>query len=94
MAVSNPGTYQTYDIAALQYLYGANTSTTVADFSVDDDYSKFSTIWAPQSGGIALDASTTTRANIFDLRQGGYSSISMRLTDAEKFRKSKKNLLI
>ncbi len=84
LATSNPETYQTYDLAALQYLYGANTSTTAGDITLDDDYSQFKTLWAPQTGGIALNASSTTRSNIFDLRQGGYSSISMRLTDADK----------
>lgn len=84
LAVSNPATYQTYDIAALQYLYGANTSTKVEEITVTNNYAEFKTIWAPQAGGVALNASSTTRSNIFDLRQGGYSSISMRLTDAEK----------
>jgi len=81
---SNPSTYQTFDVAALQYLYGANTSTLGSDLTLADSYNSLQTIWAPQAGGVKLDATNTTRANLFDLRQGGYSSISMRLTDADK----------
>lgn len=84
LSTPNPSTYQTYDLAALQYLYGANTSTTASDLSLDDGYADFQTLWAPQSGGVALDASATTRANLFDLRQGAYSSIGLRLTEADK----------
>ena len=84
LATSNPGTYQTYDLAALQYIYGANTSTTATSLSLSNSYSSFQTVWAPQAGGVALDASSVTRANLFDLRQGGYSSIGLRATDADK----------
>jgi serralysin len=76
-AASTPSTYQVFDVAALQYLYGANTSSTQPDpLSVNDDYRKFETVWAPQ--GVVLNAADTTRSNLFDLRAGGYSSISVR----------------
>lgn len=84
LSTQNPWTYQTYDLAALQYLYGANTLTAGADLTLDNSYADFQTVWAPQSGGIKLDASATTRANLFDLRPGAYSSIGLRLTEADK----------
>jgi hypothetical protein len=43
---------------------------------VSDDYKNFETVWAPQ--GVELNAAATTRSNLFDLRAGGYSSISVR----------------
>ena len=63
-------------MAALQYLYGANTTTPATSLAVTDAFSKFETVWAPQ--GVEIDASTTTRSNLFDLRAGGYSSIAVR----------------
>ena len=77
MAASTPSTFQVFDVAALQYLYGANTTSTQPNpMSITDDYKKFETVWAPQ--GIELNATATTRSNLFDLRAGGYSSISVR----------------
>ena len=75
-AASIPSTYQLFDIAALQYLYGANTSKQPSSLTVNDAYSQFETLWAPQ--GVELNAASTTRSNLFDLRAGGYSSIAMR----------------
>ena len=75
-AASTPSTYQLFDIAALQYLYGANTSKQPSSLTVNDAYSQFETLWAPQ--GVELNAASTTRSNLFDLRAGGYSSIAMR----------------
>jgi serralysin len=80
---ANPYTYQTLDIAALQYLYGANKATVASDVTLTDSYKNFQTIWAPQAGGVGLNAASTTRTNLFDLREGGYSSVSMRLTDGD-----------
>jgi len=68
--------YKVLDIAALQYLYGANTSTQAQDLTVGDGFKSYQAVWAP-GNGIKLDASTTTRTNVFDLRPGGYSSISI-----------------
>lgn len=78
----NPSTLMTYDIAALQYLYGANTSTTSTNAKIsniqklefNDAYKGMETIWTPN--GATLNASSTTNRNIIDLRGGSYSSIN------------------
>lgn len=84
-----PSTFQLLDIAALQYLYGANTNPQTTALSLTDAYSGFETVWAPQ--GVDLDAASTTRSNLFDMRAGGYSSISMR-TEASHLADFKKQL--
>lgn len=75
----SPSTYMTYDIAALQYIYGANTTSDVDSthqtLSFTKDWQGFETVWAADGG--TLDASTMTRANIIDLREGAYSSIGI-----------------
>ncbi len=71
-----PSSYKVLDIAALQYLYGANTSTVTADYIATDNDKSFKAFWAPK--GMKVDASATTRTNVFDLRAGYYSSISIR----------------
>ncbi|CAN1553686.1 Serralysin-like metallopeptidase domain [Burkholderiaceae bacterium] len=75
----SPSTFMTYDIAALQYIYGANTSsntnTTHQSLSFSQDWQGFQTVWTAKGG--TLDASAMTRANIIDLRQGAYSSIGV-----------------
>jgi hypothetical protein len=75
----SPSTYMTYDIAALQYIYGANTTsdadTTHQTLSFTKDWQGFQTVWAADGG--TLDASALTRANIIDLREGAYSSIGI-----------------
>jgi hypothetical protein len=73
----------TYDVAALQFMYGKQTDAlTDAQSSIFTQtqtltfaaaYRGFQTIWAPD--GATLDASATTSSNIFDLRAGAYSSI-------------------
>jgi len=73
----------TYDVAALQFMYGKRTDAlTDAQSSIFNKtqtstfaaaYRGFQTIWAPD--GATLDASATTSSNIFDLRAGAYSSI-------------------
>ena len=74
-----PSTFMTYDIAALQYIYGANTTsdlnTTHQTLSFTQDWQGFQTVWTADGG--TLDASAMTRANIVDLRQGAYSSIGI-----------------
>lgn len=75
----NPSTYMTYDIAALQYIYGANTTndtdTTHQSLSYAKDWQGFQTVWTPDGG--TLDVSALTRSSIIDLRQGAYSSIGI-----------------
>jgi len=78
----NPATFMTYDIAALQYLYGANTSVTSTDAKLSsiqkldftDAYQGMETLWTPNGG--VLNASQTSHQNIIDLRGGAYSSIN------------------
>ena len=78
LSAINPSTYGVFDAAAMQYLYGANTSTTAADLSVTDNFADYQTLWAPQ--GIKVDASATTKSNVFDLRESAYSSIAVKTT--------------
>ena len=70
-----PTTYKILDIAALQYMYGANTNAAAQELKVGDSYKDYAALWAPQ--GVRLDASATTRTNVFDLRPGAYSSIAV-----------------
>lgn len=75
----SPSTYMSYDIAALQYIYGANT-TSEADtahqtLNFSKDWQGFQTVWAADGG--TLDASAMTRSNIIDLREGAYSSVGL-----------------
>jgi serralysin len=59
-----------YDIAAIQYLYGANTShnsgNTLYKFT---GYAKSETIW-DGGGNDTFDVSSTSSTNIIDLREG------------------------
>lgn len=71
-------TLMLYDIAALQYLYGANTSTRSGDTTYTFDTSAvLQTIW-DGGGNDTLDASNQTRGVTLDLRAGAYSSIGTR----------------
>jgi hypothetical protein len=75
----SPTTYQVLDIAALQYMYGANKGADAADLTLTDSDTNYQSVWAPK--GVKVDASATQRKNIFDLRAGYYSSISIRSTN-------------
>jgi len=77
----NPTTFGVFDIAALQYLYGAITNSTATNLTFNDGFSDFKTVWAPK--GVKVDAGATSKANIFDLREGAYSSISVK-TDSDQ----------
>lgn len=78
----NPSTFMTYDIAALQYLYGAKNSTSstntalskIQTLTFDQNYKGFETLWTPSGG--TLDASAVQYSSIVDLRGGAYSSIN------------------
>lgn len=79
---ANPQTLMSYDIAALQFLYGANTNPTDTaalakrqTTSFDDTWTGLETLWTPT--GAELDASKTTKNNIIDFRAGAFSSIAM-----------------
>ena len=79
----NQQSFMLYDIEALQYLYGANTSpnvvgstTTAQTFSFAANYQGFQTLWAPQIGS-TIDVSKISSPNIIDLNSGNYSSIGI-----------------
>lgn len=73
---ATPVTPQLYDIATLQYLYGANTTTHAGD----DTYTfaasvQVKTFW--DAGGTdTFDASNQLRAVMIDLHSGSFSSIA------------------
>ena len=78
----NPSTYMVHDIAALQYLYGANTSATQSSASTHlANFKGFQTLWAPNNG--VIDASGQTSANLIDTRGGAYCSIGIEPPAAE-----------
>lgn len=72
-------TLMLYDIAALQYLYGANTSTRSGDttYTVSNSAEEVRTIW--DGGGTdAIDASNQSQRAIINLTAGTFSSIGIR----------------
>ncbi|WP_187830406.1 M10 family metallopeptidase [Siccirubricoccus phaeus] len=74
-----------YDIAAMQYLYGANTATNAGAtfYGWATNAPLFETIW--DGGGIdTIDTSNQVLPSRIDLRDGHFSSIAMRLTEAER----------
>ena len=80
-----PRTPMLYDIWAAQQLYGANTATRAGDsvYSWGVSEAFFMTIW--DGGGIdAIDASNQLLPNRIDLNAGAFSSIGMRLTEADR----------
>ncbi|MFD3191801.1 M10 family metallopeptidase C-terminal domain-containing protein [Sedimentitalea sp. HM32M-2] len=68
--------YMLYDIAALQYLYGANTAHEAGDTVFDHTMfeGKIRTVW-DGGGHDVIDASGATYSVVIDLREGGFSSI-------------------
>jgi Ca2+-binding RTX toxin-like protein len=80
-----PSTLMPLDIEALQSLYGANTTTRTGNdiYHWSNNAEILETIW--DAGGTdTIDCSNQTLTCIIDLRAGNYSSIGLRLTDAEK----------
>jgi uncharacterized protein YjdB len=78
----NPSTYMVHDIAALQYLYGANTSAAQSGASTNlANFKGFQTLWAPNNG--VIDASSQTSANLIDTRGGAYCSIGIQTLATE-----------
>jgi hypothetical protein len=76
LANIEPSTLMLYDIAALQYLYGANYSTRAGNtvYSWANGVRTLETIW--DGGGTdQIDASNQTGVVTIDLREGGFSSI-------------------
>lgn len=73
-----PQTYMSYDIAALQYLYGVGDGKNVNAYQVTNfsaDWSGMQTLWLPANG--TIDASTSNKSSIIDLRAGAFSSINL-----------------
>lgn len=75
----NPDTFMTYDIAALQFLYGKNKSEETTSVTFEAEFKGIKTIYAPVAG--TIDASATKLNNIFDLRGGAYSTIGYSMKD-------------
>jgi serralysin len=76
LANIEPATLMLYDIAALQYLYGANYSTRAGNtvYSWANGVRTLETLW--DGGGTdEIDASNQTGAVTIDLREGAFSSI-------------------
>lgn len=80
-----PSTLMPLDIEALQYLYGANTTTRTGNntYRWEANAEILETIW--DAGGVdTIDASNQTLANVINLTPGSYSSIALRQTDTQK----------
>jgi serralysin len=80
-----PSTPMLYDIAAAQYLYGANTATNGGDtrYAWAANPRLLETIW--DGGGIdTIDTSNQILPSLIDLNEGHFSSIAMRLTEADR----------
>lgn len=75
--VVHASTLQGLDIGALQYLYGASTTTSAGTYSWATDAAISQTIWNPNVG-TAIDLSNQTKNNLIDLRPGRWSSMGIR----------------
>lgn len=72
----NAGTFQRFDIAALQYLYGASSSVTAESYSWDAGLAFSNTLWNPNVGS-EINLSNHNGLNVVDLRAGKRSSIGI-----------------
>lgn len=79
-----PSTLMPLDIQALQYLYGANTTTRTGNdnYHWSPNAELLETIW-DAGGADTIDCSNQTLTCVIDLRAGAYSSIALRQTAAE-----------
>jgi Ca2+-binding RTX toxin-like protein len=68
-----------YDIAAIQYIYGANMSYEAGDsvYTFSNSSEELRTLW-DASGDDTIDASNQTRSITIDLHDGAFSSIGVR----------------
>jgi Ca2+-binding RTX toxin-like protein len=75
----NPETPMVLDVAAIQYIYGQNTSYKTGDdvYSMDSSSPFFKTIW-DAAGSDTIDASSFIYACTIDLNPGSYSSLGFR----------------
>ncbi|MEM9154616.1 MAG: M10 family metallopeptidase [Cyanobacteria bacterium P01_F01_bin.33] len=76
-AGAEPETMQLYDIAALQYLYGANPNASSGDniYTFEADFSGIKTIW-DGGGNDTIDASKMATNSVIRLDEGSFSTIS------------------
>ena len=74
----NPDTYQTLDILALQYLYGAPTATSSQQTYSFSDGQVFSRTLYNNNAASAIDLSGMASGSVVDLRGGHFSSIGIR----------------
>ena len=89
----NPQSFMVYDLEALQYLYGANKSTSAnQQINFTGSYVGMQTIWSPN--GATINVSTSTKNNLFDLRQGAYSSVDMITPPSQTTYTGKNNVAI
>jgi Ca2+-binding RTX toxin-like protein len=79
-----PRTPMPFDIAALQYLYGANTATRAGDsvYRWETSPVVVETLW-DGGGRDLIDCSNQVYRCVVDLRGGAHSSIGLRQTEAE-----------
>lgn len=78
----NPLGYGAFDIAALQYLYGAANPASGQTYSWNTDQKFIQTLWDP-TGQSTIDLGNQTKNNVVDLRAGRTSSIAIRDAYAE-----------
>lgn len=87
----SPETPMLYDIAAIQYIYGANTSYKTGDdtysFATNDPFYK--TIW-DAGGNDTISVSNFSKACTIDLNQGHFSKISIASDDFSNINWQKK----
>ena len=71
-----PATYQPYDIATIQSIYGVNLNYNEGDdvYKFDSSYDYYSTIW-DSGGSDTIDCSSITRPCYIDLEPGSFSTI-------------------
>lgn len=85
----SPKTYMLYDIAALQYIYGANTSgddvVPYQTIEYGSDWQGIQSVWTPEGGTLNASAMGATQSNIIDFREGAFSSIGIVATDAAAY---------
>jgi len=70
-----PKGFMVYDIAALQYIYGADTTTAIEDTTYTFDKPFYESIW-DAGGNDTINLSTTTFSNKIDLKSGNYSDVN------------------
>lgn len=72
----NAGTFQGYDIEALQYLYGASSTVSAKSYDWEPGLAFSNTLWNPNAGS-EINLANQTGLNVVDLRAGKRSSIGI-----------------